>query len=49
MTFWIVIELINGIGHPLWSIVQRRYTPGAVTAPLLLVTTLVLLTRLRSS
>jgi len=35
MIFWIVIEIINGIGHPLWSIMQRSYTPGVATAPLL--------------
>jgi hypothetical protein len=38
MWFWIVIELINGIGHPAWSLAQRGYTPGVVTAvPLLIV------------
>ena len=30
--FWIVIELINGVGHPLWSIARGGYTPGVVTA-----------------
>ena len=35
--FWIVIELINGVGHPLWSVWEMRYTPGLVTAPILLV------------
>jgi hypothetical protein len=35
--FWIVIELINGVGHPIWSIELMRYTPGVATAPLLLV------------
>jgi hypothetical protein len=34
--FWIIIELINGIGHPLWSISVRAYRPGLFTAPLLL-------------
>jgi len=34
--FWVVIELINGIGHPLWSIRQGGYTPGVFTAPILL-------------
>jgi hypothetical protein len=24
---WIAIELVNGIGHPLWSLRQLRYTP----------------------
>ena len=34
--FWVTIELINGIGHPLWSFREHAYTPGIVTAPLLL-------------
>ena len=34
---WVVIEGINGVGHPVWSIVQGGYTPGVATAPLLLV------------
>ena len=35
--FWIVIELINGIGHPLWALVERAYVPGVATAPILLI------------
>jgi hypothetical protein len=35
--FWFVIELINGVGHRLWSIQHRRYTPGVITALVLLV------------
>lgn len=34
---WVALESINGIGHPLWSLSQRSYTPGVMTAPLLLV------------
>jgi len=34
--FWVAIETINGIGHPLWSIRQGGYTPGVATAPVLL-------------
>jgi Protein of unknown function with HXXEE motif len=33
---WIVIELINGIGHPVWAIYKGSYVPGLATAPLLL-------------
>lgn len=33
---WIVIETINGVGHPAWSLRQGGYTPGVLTAPLLL-------------
>jgi hypothetical protein len=34
--FWITMALINGLGHPLWSILEMRYTPGLATAPVLL-------------
>jgi len=34
---WVIIELINGVGHPLWTLRQGGYTPGVATAPLLLV------------
>jgi hypothetical protein len=34
--FWVVIELINGIGHPIWTLAEWRYTPGVATAPILL-------------
>jgi hypothetical protein len=40
--FWILIETINGLGHPLWSVRQGGYTPGVITAPLLLVLALYL-------
>ena len=47
MWFWIAIEIINGIGHPLWSFLQRGYTPGLITAPILLVLALHLIYQLR--
>lgn len=34
--FWIAIQLVNGVGHPLWSVNQGGYTPGVATAPALL-------------
>ena len=35
--FWTIIEMINGIGHPLWAIFEGRYEPGIITAlPLLI-------------
>jgi hypothetical protein len=46
---WVTIQLINGVGHPLWSIRQGSYTPGVATAPLLLVLALHLAWRLRDS
>jgi hypothetical protein len=41
--FWLLIELANGIVHPIWSIMQNRYTPGLITAPFLFITALYLL------
>jgi hypothetical protein len=40
--FWVVIETINGIGHPAWTLRQSAYTPGVLTAPILLVLALYL-------
>ena len=34
---WVVVEIANGIGHPLASLVFERYIAGVITAPLLLV------------
>lgn len=45
--FWIVIETINGVAHPLWSLRQGGYTPGVLTAPILLVLALYLASRVR--
>lgn len=44
--FWIVLEIINGVGHPVWSLYQRAYTPGLFTAPFLFITALYLIRRL---
>jgi hypothetical protein len=46
--FWVVIELINGIGHPLWTFLELRYTPGVATAPILLLLALYLAWELRA-
>ena len=48
MWLWIVIEMINGVGHPLWSLRQGGYTPGVLTAPVLLALALYLAYQLRS-
>ena len=32
---WVAIELVNGIGHPTWSVFRGGYTPGVATAPVL--------------
>ncbi|MGE0863628.1 MAG: HXXEE domain-containing protein [Vicinamibacterales bacterium] len=44
---WVVVETINGIVHPAWSLAQRAYSPGVATAPLLLVLALMLGRELR--
>jgi hypothetical protein len=33
---WVCIELVNGVGHPLWSLIEGGYTPGVITASMLL-------------
>jgi hypothetical protein len=42
MWFFIVVEIMNGIGHPLMSILERSYIPGTATAPVLFITALYL-------
>jgi len=37
MWFWVVVEILNGIGHPVISIMERSYIPGTATAPFLLI------------
>lgn len=44
--FWVLLELINGIGHPAWAMTERAYVPGAATAPLLFILALYLARRL---
>ena len=43
---WIIIEMINGIGHPLWALFEGRYEPGVITALPLLVLSIYLGKRL---
>jgi len=45
---WVTIELVNGVVHPLWSLLELRYTPGVVTAPVLLILALYLARQLRA-
>lgn len=47
--FWIVLELINGVGHSIWSVIQGGYTPGLLTAPFLFVVAVYLLKTLYSN
>jgi hypothetical protein len=44
-----MVELINGIGHPLWTLRQGGYTPGVATAPVLLVLAASLALQLRAA
>jgi hypothetical protein len=39
---WVTVEVINGVGHPFWSLRMGGYTPGVATAPGLLVIALYL-------
>jgi hypothetical protein len=45
---WVTIEVINGVGHPLWALRMGGYTPGVATAPALLVIALYLRRQLRT-
>lgn len=45
---WALVELINGVGHPLWSLRQGGYTPGVATALLLGPLAVALLVQLRA-
>jgi hypothetical protein len=47
MWFWIVLEIINGVVHPAWTLRQGGYTPGVLTAPILLVIAFYLAFQLR--
>lgn len=49
MWFWALIEASNGIGHMGWSLIQRSYSPGVITAPVMLVVALALVSQLRRS
>jgi hypothetical protein len=44
--FWVVLGLVNGIGHPALSVSRRSYTPGVATALVLLLITAFLLLQL---
>lgn len=35
--FWIVMEIINVIGHVSWALSEQTYVPGVATAPVLLI------------
>ena len=44
---WVMIELVNGIGHSIWALRQAGYTPGVATAPVLLILAIYLALQLR--
>ncbi len=45
---WVAVELVNGLGHPTWSVIQRGYTPGLITSLMLLPLAILLAGRLRT-
>ncbi len=44
---WVIVETLNGIGHTLWSVYNASYTPGVATAPLLILSAVMLARELR--
>src|SRR5262249_16319549 len=44
---WVTIQVVHGIGHPLWILRQGGYTPGVGTAPVLLILAIFLANQLR--
>jgi Protein of unknown function with HXXEE motif len=44
---WVVVEVVNGLGHLVWALAQGGYTPGVATAPLLLMFAMYLANQLR--
>ena len=46
---WSLVELANGVGHLLFSLIGRAYVPGLVTAPALIVFAMLLMRDLRRS
>ncbi len=40
--FWILLELVNGVGHPAIALARGGYFPGVFTAPVLLALSLYL-------
>jgi len=49
MWFWAALEFVNGIGHSLRTVIERRYTPGVGTAPVLLALSVYLAWQLRNA
>ncbi len=47
--FWIIIEMINGIGHSIWALYERTYVPGVFTAPFLLILAIYLSREIRKT
>ena len=46
---FIVIEIINGIGHPVWAIYEMSYVPGLITAQILLILAIYLFKEIRKN
>jgi len=46
---WILVEIVNGMGHALLTLAQRAYVPGVLTAPLLIVFAILLMRDMRQA
>ena len=46
---WVVVEIINGMVHPLWSVWIGGYSPGVLTAPMLFILAIYLARQLRQT
>jgi hypothetical protein len=46
---WVVVELFNGLAHPVWAIETRSYVPGLATSPILFGLAAYLFHRLRAT
>ena len=46
---WVVIELFNGLAHPVWATATRGYVPGLATSPILFALAAYLFHRLRAT
>ena len=44
---WTVVEIANGVVHPVWSLMRGGYEPGTLTAPALLLLGVLLARELR--
>jgi hypothetical protein len=46
---WVVVELFNGVAHPIWALSAGAYRPGLVSSPVLFALAVYLAVWLRAS